>query len=211
MKNGEHFLKKIDYIVFGKIDLFIQSNLYQKYTDFLKSFSQEVKVYINKGIILSSILIPVILLMTLYISNRRYENLVEIKREISILGTKIIKYRNNSGKNSGKIIGTRSITNKNDLDSAIRNIVNGLDLNLTNVQTKDFTSTPKDTFNESFGTIAFNKLTTKNLFDFLYELTNKHKFKIDEIKIERDRQLKLLSGSINFLYYSLNNNMTIEN
>ncbi|RLA65407.1 MAG: hypothetical protein DRQ88_03345 [Epsilonproteobacteria bacterium] len=195
MENSSSITKKIDEFVFGQVDSFKNSSIYQQIMDQFSTLDDSAQKHINQFFAILVVFVPIILIVVLEIQSYKIGTRLNIKRNLyNSLAETSIKSRRLSFIER-KVLGPRKITSQNELQDIINQIIKsigirGNKIKLTGVTTSDLSPN----LGKLSATIRFNSFSTPNVTNLLRDLIKKEKMVITKLSINKNTRTELLEG-----------------
>lgn len=201
MSEKKHVFKFVDEFVFKQIDTLKQSQPYQEVMRQLNSLSDFQLKAVNQAASLILVTAPLLVFLIMIVVSISFNSSLDMKRNIlsEINGfTSAQKQLQAMGKN---IISGKGLTSRGQFSNQITNSISTAGGVQSNVRLMDFDSKPKDGIVKATGVVSFSKVSTKVLSRFLADLVDRNKFRISNLKIEKNLKDNVVKGRIELLHY----------
>ncbi|MCK6594154.1 MAG: hypothetical protein L6Q33_03055 [Bacteriovoracaceae bacterium] len=197
--------KKIDSFLFKQIDHFRNDPNLSRLSDSLSNLSEQESKIIQQVFTFGVLLFPFMIAGMLYYGNFQTKKAILLKKtaieEFDLLSSN----RENLLATGPQLLSASSLSDQSDLENRVRNILssNNIDQSKVNVTNFDIALT-SSTFTKSQSVIQFNRFGTMDFSNFLKNLVELEKFKINRIKMTKDMETSLLLGEIGLIHLGRN-------
>jgi hypothetical protein len=193
---------QVDGFLFEQIDKLKTTPSYIKFSEQISALDEEIRSPLNQLITLILILVPLALVVLFKWSNLSVEETISQKNEILSMAKSIKQVNNNLASRAGRIIALKGFSNLSEMSNRVRNIMTSSGVDLKKVKVIEFTKIAVGTsILKSTGEIQVSQMTMPDLKNALQALTQKEKFRVDELNLGRSNKNKLLSGKIKVVHF----------
>jgi hypothetical protein len=195
------FFKKIDLLVFEKVNKFKQSLGHQNLQDFYNSLEEDQQKIFKAGIILIIFLIPTLFIGILWWQNSRLKT--EMGNRINIISKsqEIIGERQSLRNISPRIISDSPIDGDSMMTSRLSNLLSSVSVDLSKIQISNyFGELVTTSIQKAQADFQFSNLSTDELVNIFTNMMTREKFRIDSLDIKRNPQTNLLQGSFHAIH-----------
>lgn len=195
------FMKVFDEQLFQAIHKLNDYPAYHKIIETYNSFDEKKQVLANYALVLVTFLLPALLTLTFYIIYQSSVNELA-EKELVIEKTATIINQSKSLDKQTRILFGRPIATQSDLNNRISSISNSAGIDSSNLKVINFDQYENAGISEVKGTLKFNGISSKNIYELIQRLAIREKFKVSRINIDKNLTNQLLEGEFDFLYFS---------
>lgn len=196
-------MKNIDNFFFDKITALRSSSLYSPIPEFLSNLDDDKKDFVKYIISIILTLIPLLLILFFWWSNRSYRQDLETRKGIYTQANQIISKYKLIGESGKQLISSTLPNNENDFISKVNLLLAKSRIDSSKVKIQNFKSESfSEQIQENSAEIIFNELSTQQFSNFTSELVLQQKMKIGQLDINRNSQKKQIEGKISIVYLS---------
>jgi hypothetical protein len=195
------YLKQMDRSIFEQIDKFKTTPNYTVLTDFYNNLEEEQQKLFKFGVLLATIVIPVMLLSFLWWQNQSVRADLELRTQIMNKAQQIIGEARGVTSISPQIISQSPIDSEEMLTSRVSNAVAGSGMDTSKISRGEFVTTnisPKIFQTEAV--LNFTNVSTDELMNVFTNLIRKEKMRISEVTINRNQDTGLLFGNFRVIH-----------
>jgi|GEM_PF-517419 len=204
------FFKKIDALIFTKIDQFKLTPNYSPLQDFYNGLEEEQQKLFKASVVLAIIGLPLFFNLTLAWQN--YNLRQDLTTRISLINkaNEILGQNKSFREVSPTLLSQSPIDSDSMMSSRLSNVATGIGLDLSKVQVTDFVA---DKMSENIfkaqADLVFNNFSTDELMSLFTALIQREKFRVESVDIKRNNETNLLGGQFRLIHLS-NANTQVE-
>ena len=198
MSKRPPLFKVLDTFLFKQVDRYSSSQAHQKVVDLLAPLSEPAQKIVNHALTLVLIALPVLITMTMMISNYELSDNNDKLKETLELVDDIKQGKREVTAISSQVISNGTLANEADLAKRLR----GINSKESKVQVISFDSAEAGSLTQVISNLKFDKLTLQELRNMLETLQVRERVKINRLRINRDNTTKRLAGEIEISHFS---------
>lgn len=195
-------LKQIDIFVFKKIDEFRGTPSYSKLLESYTSL-EENEQKVAKGVLLgATALIPILLLFTLWLTNRSTKNNLETRTELVMRMQEIISQNGAAGNLVATMASPTPISDQSQLNNRMSNIASSTGVDANKLKVSNFsTETVSPILTKSEADFKFEALSTAQLMSLLTAMLGRERFRVSSVNIKRNNISNMLEGTFHAIHF----------
>ncbi len=195
--------KKIDSALFKQIDRLKELPAFLKFQEQILHIDEEVRNIVGNILTVFFIIVPIILIIVFYSSNRTLNQEIDKKKHIVETSNSILAKQNSIKRSARFIFSTNPVNNLADFNEQIGMAAasSGADaakINISNIKTK----TPTANISSAEADLRFSDFTTDDLANFINALVIGKRIKISFVNITKSNKTGFLKGTMHILHYS---------
>jgi len=176
---------------------------YQRFQEFLSSLNEKEKKVVSQTIHLGLIILPLLLILPVWFSNWSLKRSIEEKKELVKTYEQYIKSKENLEVSGQNIYAAGRIDTEQEAQVKIKSYAQRFSIDTNKVAVVNYQpGLASDNLKETRMQVKFQGLALVEFSDFLGSLMNLEKFKISNIRIERDQTSLLLQGHIGLNHFA---------
>lgn len=197
--------KKIDSFLFKQIDHLRSDPNLSRLGDTLSSLSEQESKIIQQLFTFGVLLFPFLIAGMLFYGNIQTKKSLALKKQAIEEFDMLSSNRDSLLATGPQFLSASSLSDQSDLENRVRNILssNNIDQGKVSITNFDIALT-SSTFTKSQSVIQFNRFGTMDFSNFLKNLVEIEKFKINRIKMTKDMETELLLGEIGLIHLGRN-------
>lgn len=205
MEKSKNIFIKIDEFIFQKIDLLRTDGSFQKINELLSNLTEEQQKVFAQVLTFSALLIPYIVVVTLWWGNHSIKNQLEIKTQILDQISVLNGNRDALANVSSNYLAPSAIAGQEDLDNKIRNIISSANIDQSKVSVTRFNQvSTTSAIAKIEAVLSFKSFGTQDFSNFMRSLVEVEKFKILRINLVKDKKSNLLQGEVSLIHLGKN-------
>jgi hypothetical protein len=203
MEEKVSLLKRLDLIIFQKIDQFKKSASYFQIQDFYSSLEEEQQKVAKILMVLVAIALPFLLVFTFWLVNSIHYSNLDFRKKIVSKSQDILRQQNKVNALSQSLISDSPVDSQNSMSSLLLNALGGTGMDLSKVTVTSFNSTEiGGNMSKSESDINFDSLSNEQLMDLFMNLYTRAKVKVSSLNIEKNQTSQLLKGQFHVIHFS---------
>lgn len=201
MSKGSSFFSQIDEFIFHKLDYLKNEGIFQKINDLLSALEEQQKKTALQIITFLFLFFPFVFVVVLWWGNSQIKKSLEIKTQILEQISFFDGNKNSFNTLSAKTLSPNLIVNKNELDNKIRNILSQNGIDQHKVTLNNFHQISSSSNIEKIeAEVSFTDFGTSDFSNFIRSLLDSERFKILQVKLEKNVETNLLMGTLSLLH-----------
>ncbi|HAZ12416.1 MAG: hypothetical protein A2X86_15875 [Bdellovibrionales bacterium GWA2_49_15] len=198
-----NFFKQIDQALMQQVAKIEARSEYQRFQEFLSSLNEKEKKVVSQTIHLGLIILPLLLILPVWFSNWSLKRSIEEKKELVKTYEQYIKSKENLEVSGQNIYAAGRIDTEQEAQVKIKSYAQRFSIDTNKVAVVNYQpGLASDNLKETRMQVKFQGLALVEFSDFLGSLMNLEKFKISNIRIERDQTSLLLQGHIGLNHFA---------
>ena len=203
MEEKVSLLKRLDLIIFQKIDQFKKSASYFQIQDFYSSLEEEQQKVAKILMVLVAIALPFLLVFTFWLVNSIHYSNLDFRKKIVSKSQDILRQQNKVNALSQSLISDSPVDSQNSMSSLLLNALGGTGMDLSKVTVTSFNSTEiGGNMSKSESDINFDSLSNEQLMDLFMNLYTRANVKVSILNIEKNQTSQLLKGQFHVIHFS---------
>ena len=196
-------MKKIDSILFKKIDDVLLMSEFQKITDSYSQLEEKYQDIIKLLMGISLIFIPLAIIGAFSLINDSLQEELQLKEEIIVNANEIIQKESSLKREQKMILGNSTIETQSKLRQKVSNQLSRLGIDISKINVSNFESIDLNAnIIQAQMDVKFDGLTNDQLFSALANLVQKEKMRIDSFSVKKNSNSNLLDGIFTVYYFS---------
>lgn len=196
-------MKKIDSILFKKIDDLLLMSEFQKITDSYSQLEEKYQDIIKLLMGISLIFIPLAIIGAFSLINDSLQEELQLKEEIIVNANEIIQKESSLKREQKMILGNSTIETQSKLRQKVSNQLSRLGIDISKINVSNFESIDLNAnIIQAQMDVKFDGLTNDQLFSALANLVQKEKMRIDSFSVKKNSNSNLLDGIFTVYYFS---------
>jgi hypothetical protein len=196
-------MKKIDSILFKKIDDLLLMSEFQKITDSYSQLEEKYQDIIKLLMGISLIFIPLAIIGAFSLINDSLQEELQLKEEIIVNANEIIQKESSLKREQKMILGNSTIETQSKLRQKVSNQLSRLGIDISKINVSNFESLDLNAnIIQAQMDVKFDGLTNDQLFSALANLVQKEKMRIDSFSVKKNSDSNLLDGIFTVYYFS---------
>ena len=176
---------------------------YHRFQEFLSSLNENEKKIVSQTIHIGIILIPILILIPVWFSNWSLKSSIGEKKELIKIYEQYIKSKENLNLSGQNIYAAGRIDTEQEAQVKIKSFAQRYSIDPNKIAVVNYQpGLVSENLKETKLQIKFQGLALVEFSDFLGSLINIEKFKISNIRIERDQTSLLLQGHIGLNHFA---------
>lgn len=201
MEDNKNIFIKIDEFIFQKLDLLRADGSFQKINELITTLDENQQKIVAQVLTFSLILIPYMVVATLWWGNHFSKKRLEVKNQIL---EQISMLNGNKGslmQVSSTYLAPTPIQSQEDLDNKIRNLMSSVNIDQKKISVHNFSQlSTSSAVAKVEASISFKEFGTQDFSSFMSTLVEKERFKITRISMTKNNTTSLLSGEISLIH-----------
>ncbi len=198
-----NYLKQLDLFLTEQVRKLEALSEYQRFQEFLSSLNEREKKIVSETIHLGLVLIPLLLLLPVWFSNWSLKSDIDEKKNLIKTYEQYIKSKENLDLSGQDIYASGRIDSEQDAQIKIKSFLQRSNIDPNKVAVVNFRPGPtSENLKETQLEVKFQGLAMAEFADFLGSLINIEKFKIANIRVEKDQANSLLQGHIGLNHFA---------
>lgn len=198
-----NLMKKIDSVLFSKIDELESSDGYQKVADAYSTLEESHQDLIKLFMAIILFVAPLTIFFIFSSINDNSKKMLKLKEEIISFSNEIISKKQKVKIEAKKILGRDIIDSQSQLEQKIINNMNRIGIDTSKLQVNNFEINDLNgNIIEAKIDVKFSDLTNDQIFSAISYLVGTDKMKIDNLNIKKNTSTNLLDGVFTTLHYS---------
>lgn len=203
MEEKVSLLKRLDLLIFQKIDQFKKSPSYSQIQDLYSSLEEEQQKVAKILMVLVAIALPFLLVFTFWLVNNIHYNNLDFRKKIVSKSQDILRQQNKVNSLSQSLISDSPVDSQNSMNSLLLDALGGTGMDLSKVKVTSFNSTEiGGNMSKSESDINFESLSNEQLMDLFMNLYTRAKVKVSSLNIEKNQTSQLLNGQFHVIHFS---------
>jgi hypothetical protein len=203
MEEKVSLLKRLDLLIFQKIDQFKKSPSYSQIQDLYSSLEEEQQKVAKILMVLVAIALPFLLVFTFWLVNNIHYNNLDFRKKIVSKSQDILRQQNKVNSLSLSLISDSPVDSQNSMNSLLLDALGGTGMDLSKVKVTSFNSTEiGGNMSKSESDINFESLSNEQLMDLFMNLYTRAKVKVSSLNIEKNQTSQLLNGQFHVIHFS---------
>lgn len=198
MSKRPPLFKVLDTFLFKQVDRYETSQTHQKVVDAMAPLSEQAQKVLNHATTLVLIVLPVILTLSLMISNYQLSSENDRLNETLELIDEIKAQKSEARAMSSQVISNGTLNNDSDLLARLR----GLNTKGNKVTVISFDKSEAGSLSKAIAGIKFNDLTMQEFKEMVETLQIRERVKINRISVDRNEKTKKLAGELEISHFS---------
>jgi hypothetical protein len=204
-------LKKIDLAIFEYIDKFKLTPSYNNIQDFYNGLDEEQQKFFKAFVLLMIFFIPSLILGLVIWQNNKLKKDLITRIGIVSNANEIIAQKKNLTTVSPSILSENPIEGNEMMLNRISNILSTSGMDLSKIQINDYSDEIiSKRIMKSEANFKFINVSTDELINIFTSMTQREKFKIQNVEITRDATTNLLNGEFHAFHLAINQNIEDE-
>lgn len=198
-----NLMKKIDNVLFSKIDELESSDGYQKVADTYSTLEESHQDLIKLFMAIILFVAPLTIFFIFSSINDNSKKMLKLKEEIISFSNEIISKKQKVKIEAKKILGRDIIDSQSQLEQKIINNMNRIGIDTSKLQVNNFEINDLNgNIIEAKIDVKFSDLTNDQIFSAISYLVGTDKMKIENLNIKKNTSTNLLDGVFTTLHYS---------
>lgn len=176
---------------------------YQRFQEFLSSLNEKEKKVVSQTIHIGLILLPLLILIPVWFSNWSLKSSIEDKKALIKTYEQYIKSKENLEHSGQTIYAMGRIDSEQEAQVKVKSFAQRHNIDPNKIAVVNYQpGLSSENLKETKLQIKFQGLALVEFSDFLGSLINIEKFKISNIRVERDQTSLLLQGHIGLNHFA---------
>ena len=196
-------MKKLDTLLFSKLDELKSSVQYQKISDQYSVLDENVQDLIKGLLFLVIFLIPFTVFGIFHLSNSSARQAVETKEELIILAQKLVSRQSAITREERQLMSAQFIDSQSQLKNKITTTLSNNGIDVSNIDLTGFdTEELEGLITKASANLNFTSMSSRDFFKMLNVLVSREKIKFEQINVKKSQSTGLLNGSLLIQYFS---------
>lgn len=196
-------MQKIDTAILKQINKLENSDGYQKASEAYSALEDNVQRVVKIVLMILVIAIPLLFIMILKSSNSSLLDEVNIKKDLIISSNTLIKSKNAIRRASSKQLARQFVESSDEIKKTVLGMLNLAGVDSSKVKISNVDVTPEASLiTKVKADVKFDGMSNDDIFNFLKNLSQKQKIRIDELSIKKNATSNLLDGVFTMYYFS---------
>lgn len=198
MSKRPPLFKVLDTFLFKQVDRYETSQAHQKVADLMAPLSETGQKLVNHSATIGLILLPIVITLTMVISNYGLSNEnAQLSNTLDLIED-IKAEKREVGAMSSQIISNGILAQESDLLARLRR----LNTKGNKVTVISFDKTEAGSLGKAIAGIKFNDMTMQEFKDMLETLQMRERVKINRLSVDRNGKTKKLAGELEISHFS---------
>lgn len=195
-------LKKLDLLIFKKLDEFKNTANYAQLVDFYSNLEEEQQKLMKWLLLISTAVIPLAFILFFLSQNSTLQDNLDKRVDLVHTMQQIISQNSEIGGLSGSISAPNAIESEAALQTRLSNVLSSAGVDLGKIRINNFSSENlSESLLRSEADYRFDGLSTEQLMTLFTALMQREKLKISSVNINRNNKSNLLDGTFHGIHF----------